>query len=96
MAAGWPHLEVEGQQLGTVHRLTDVQVGFVEAQGGVAEQPVGRDQCRGGILLPKQTTVKFGEEEMDLIRRLLFDGVELEHLQTQRGVSNQLSSQLHS
>lgn len=76
------HLEVERQQFGSVHHLADVLVGLVEDQGLVPKQPVGRDQLCGLVLLPVQATVEFGEEEVDLIRRLLFDGVELKHLQT--------------
>lgn len=83
----WTHvtnyLEVEGQQFGSIHRLTDVLVRLVEHQRLISEQSVGRDQLGGLVLLPVQTTVEFGEEEVDLIRRLLFDGVELKHLQTE-------------
>lgn len=77
------HLEVEWQQLGSVNRLTDVLVCLVEGQRFVSKQSVSRDQLGGLVLLPVQATVEFGEEEVDLIRRLLFDGVELKHLQTE-------------
>lgn len=80
---GSPYLEVERQQFGPVHRLADVLVRLVEDQRFVSEQSVGRDQLGGLVLLPVQTTVEFGEEEVDLIRRLLFDGVELKHLPTE-------------
>lgn len=72
--------EVKRQQLGSVHRFADVLVGFVKGQRLVPEQSVGRDQLRGFVLLPVQTAVQFGEEEVDLVRRLLFDRVELKHL----------------
>lgn len=77
-------LEVEGQQLGAVDHLADVLVGLVEGQALVPKQAVGRNQLRRLVLLPVQTTVEFGEEEVDLVRRLLLDGVELEDLQGQK------------
>lgn len=75
--------EVERQQLGSVHRLADVLIRLVEDQRLVSEQAVSGDQLGGLVLLPVQTTVEFGEEEVDLVRRLLFDGVELKDLQTE-------------
>lgn len=77
-------LEVERQQLGAVDRLADVLVGLVEAQRLVSKQAVGGDQLRRLVLLPVQTTVEFGEEEVDLVRRLPLDGVELKDLRSQR------------
>lgn len=82
-----PDLEVERQQFGAVHHLADVLVGLVEGQRLVPEQAVGGDQLGGLVLLPVQATVELGEEEVDLVRRLLLDGVELKNLRTQTRVS---------
>lgn len=78
-----PDLEVERQQLGAVHHLADVLVGPIEGQRLVPEQAVGRNQLRGLVLLPVQAAVELGEEKVDLIRRLLLDGVKLKHLRAQ-------------
>lgn len=84
---GFPHgslittdPEVERQQFGSVHGLTDVLVCLVKHQRLFPKQPVGRDQLGGLSLLPVQSTVEFGEKEMDLIRCFLLDGVKLKHL----------------
>lgn len=78
-----PDLEVERQQLGAVHHLADVLVRLVESQRLVSEQAVGGNQLGGLVLLPVQAAVEFGEEEVDLVRRLLFDGVKLKDLRAQ-------------
>lgn len=46
------YLEVERQQFGSVHSLTDVLIRLVEGQRFVPKQSVGRDQLGGLVLLP--------------------------------------------
>lgn len=74
------HLEVQGLELGSIDQLADVLIGLVESKGFVPKQAVGRDQLGGFVGFSIESAVQFGKEKVDLIRRLLGDGVKLKDL----------------
>lgn len=73
-------LKVERQQLGPIDYLTDVLIGLTELECFLSKQTVCWDQFHRFVCFAIEAAVQLGEEKVNLIWRLFFYCVKLEHL----------------